>query len=192
MYIELINISCKKVKELREDEYEYLVLQNCGGRLDGFVAVFTEILKSEGIVSDSFSFNKVYSFKNNNYTNLLFPLFDKDIIIKKLDMFRLMTRESLGAMWLSDYVDKGYIKEIEKPKAPIVGADGNIFNLVGICSKALKNAGYNEEAKEMANKVTNSKSYEEALSILCDYIEPVDQNYNSVDFFDDDDIDINI
>ena len=68
-----------------------------------------------------------------------------------------------------------------KPKAQIIGADGNVFNLIGICSRALKTAGYTKEADEMINRVTSSHSYEEALSIMCEYVEPVDQYYNKYD-----------
>ena len=81
-------------------------------------------------------------------------------------------------------------QEIEKPLAPIVGADGNVFNLIGICSRALKTAGYHEKALEMANRVTSSGSYEEALAIMCEYIEPVDQNYQKLE--DIEEFDINI
>lgn len=81
-------------------------------------------------------------------------------------------------------------QEIEKPLAPIVGADGNVFNLIGICSRALKTAGYPEKALEMANRVTSSGSYEEALAIMCEYIEPVDQNYQKLE--DIEEFDINI
>lgn len=70
------------------------------------------------------------------------------------------------------------IEENKKPKAKIIGADGNVFNLMGICSRALKENGYEEESKEMINRITSSKSYDEALSIMCEYIDPVDQYYD--------------
>ena len=83
--------------------------------------------------------------------------------------------------------------DYEKPLAPIVGADGNVFNLIGICSRALKTAGYPDKAKEMTDRITSSGSYEEALSIMCEYIEPVDQNYQRLEDINDyDEIDINI
>lgn len=44
----------------------------------------------------------------------------------------------------------------------------------------------------MTNRVMSSESYDDALSIMCEYIEPVDQNYNTIDAFSDDDIDIDI
>ena len=65
-----------------------------------------------------------------------------------------------------------------------------MFNLIGICSRALKTAGYLEKALEMANRVTSSGSYEEALSIMCEYIEPVNQDYQKVNDIDNFDIDI--
>lgn len=65
-----------------------------------------------------------------------------------------------------------------------------MFNLIGICSRALKTAGYPEKALEMANRVTSSGSYEEALSIMCEYIEPVNQDYQKINDIDNFDIDI--
>lgn len=61
---------------------------------------------------------------------------------------------------------------VEKPKCKLVGENGNIYNLMGIASRALKRNGQEEDAKEMCNKITTeAKSYEEALCILMDYVE---------------------
>ncbi len=61
---------------------------------------------------------------------------------------------------------------MEKPKCKLVGENGNIFNLMGIASRALKSAGQPEKAKEMCNKITSqAKSYEEALVIISEYVE---------------------
>lgn len=65
----------------------------------------------------------------------------------------------------------------ERPEAKIIGEDGNIFNVMGIASRALKNAGFKEESKEMIDRVTNSGSYEEALGIITEYIEPVGSDW---------------
>jgi len=60
----------------------------------------------------------------------------------------------------------------QKPKAKLVGENGNVFNLMGICSRALKDSGQSEKAKEMCNKITTTaKSYDEALAIMMDYCE---------------------
>ena len=60
-----------------------------------------------------------------------------------------------------------------KPKAMLIGANGNIFSLLAIASEALKNAGMNDKAKEMREHVFLSTSYEKALSIILDYVDPV-------------------
>ena len=62
--------------------------------------------------------------------------------------------------------------EKEKPMCPIIGANGNIFNILGIASRTLKDNGMTEEATEMYNRVTSSGSYEEALGIITEYITP--------------------
>ena len=63
----------------------------------------------------------------------------------------------------------------EKPMCPIIGANGNIFNILGIASRTLKDNGMTEEAAEMYNRVTSSGSYDEALCIITDYITPCSQ-----------------
>lgn len=61
--------------------------------------------------------------------------------------------------------------EVKKPKAKLIGADGNVFNLIGIASRSLKRAGQNDKATEMSERVMNSASYDEALSIIMEYVE---------------------
>ena len=50
-----------------------------------------------------------------------------------------------------------------KPKCKLIGEDGNIFNLMGIASRTLKRVGLKKQAEEMVDRITKSKSYEEAL-----------------------------
>ena len=58
-----------------------------------------------------------------------------------------------------------------KPKCKLVGQDGNIFNLMGIAARTLKEAGFKEKATEMTDRITKSKSYDEALRIIMEYVE---------------------
>jgi len=58
-----------------------------------------------------------------------------------------------------------------KPKCKLVGKDGNMFNLMGIASRTLKEAGLKEKADEMIKRIMNSKSYDEALGIIMEYVE---------------------
>ena len=60
---------------------------------------------------------------------------------------------------------------MKKPKCALIGQDGNIFNLVGIASRTLKQNGMQEESKEMSNRVFSSHSYDEALNIIGEYVE---------------------
>lgn len=59
----------------------------------------------------------------------------------------------------------------EKPQCPLIGADGNIFCLLGIASRTLRENGMREQVKEMQSRVTASGSYSEALNILGEYVE---------------------
>ena len=63
-----------------------------------------------------------------------------------------------------------------KPDCPLIGENGNIYNLVGIASRTLKRNGLSDEASEMPEKVFGSGSYEEALGIIGEYV-----NITSVD-----------
>jgi hypothetical protein len=57
----------------------------------------------------------------------------------------------------------------EKPTAKLVGENGNIFNLIGICARVLKKNG--QDPKEMIGKATSCRSYDEALMVLAEYVE---------------------
>lgn len=80
-------------------------------------------------------------------------------------------------MWLSDYLpnqlgvnmDEKRIQK-EKPDCPLIGQDGNIFNLMGIASQTLKENCLAEQATEMWDHVTSCGSYGEALCIIGEYV----------------------
>ncbi len=57
-----------------------------------------------------------------------------------------------------------------KPDCPLIGQDGNIFNLVGIAAKTLKRNGLSSEASEMTERVFNSGNYEETLGIIGEFV----------------------
>ena len=67
-------------------------------------------------------------------------------------------------------------KEVEKPECKLVGENGNVFNLMGLASRALKKAGLKDQAKEMQNRIMGgplpgAKSYNEALCIIMEYVD---------------------
>jgi hypothetical protein len=47
----------------------------------------------------------------------------------------------------------------------------NIFNLIGVAARSLRRAGLADKATEMSQKVMQSQSYTEALSIIMEYVE---------------------
>lgn len=59
---------------------------------------------------------------------------------------------------------------MSKPVAKFSRQDGNVFGLIAIASRALKNNGQDKEAKEMTDRVYESASYAEALSIMGEYV----------------------
>lgn len=70
----------------------------------------------------------------------------KNIIIPKIKM---------GCSWFNDIVDNDLRREKMqlRPKCALIGQDGNIFNLVGIASKTLRENGMQKESKEMSDRV---------------------------------------
>jgi len=58
-----------------------------------------------------------------------------------------------------------------KPKCKLVGTDGNIFALIGQTRQALKRAKLPEQAKEMSERCVKAKSYNEAIGIICEYVD---------------------
>ena len=82
----------------------------------------------------------------------------------------------------------------KKPKCKLIGSDGNIFNILGIAGRALKDNGMREEAEEMYARVTSSGSYYEALGIITEYVDDEtmssDEDYDDEDYEDSEEMDI--
>lgn len=169
------------MNELRGYEgREGLILQGCGGPLQEWIDGINEMLTEEGILLDGTKFTEddCVSFKNDNITCLMFE-FNENIKLDmgKLAMWRLKTHSAFSGKWLSDFVDHqlGGFHPVEqgrvKPDCALIGADGNIFNLMGLASQTLRRNGMADEAKEMTQRITSSAgSYYEALNIIGEYV----------------------
>ena len=72
-----------------------------------------------------------------------------------------------------------------KPDCALIGCDSNIFNLMGIASRTLKQNGMADETKEMCSRVTSSGSYCEALNIIGEYVNITDSSEQSDDIDED-------
>jgi hypothetical protein len=161
---------------------EVLILQGCGGEpqewLDGINEMFTE----NGILRGGDQFRNVSVFEHDGHTNLLFHMDEVDLDIGKLAMWRLQSHSTSGGCWLSDYLsnklgvresDAPLAVEPQMPEAPIIGQDGNIFNVIGIAARALRENGLADQAKEMSERAFASGSYDQALGVIMEYVTPV-------------------
>lgn len=128
---------------------EGLILQGCGGEIKEWVDGINKMLTDKGILLDDTKFENVSVFKSDGVTCILYPFEDVHLDIGKLAMWRLQSYTAFAGMWLSDYVDNrlgGFEPEQNKaekvkPDCALIGQDGNIFNLMGIASRTLKQNG---------------------------------------------------
>ena len=171
-------INAEDLRRMKDNEG--LILQGCGGSLDEWVDGINDMLTESKILLDGTKFKaeNCCAFENEGLTNLMF-LFSEEVKLDmgKLAMWRLQTHEKFGGKWLSDYVDNrlgGFISEEtaekKKPDCKLIGEDGNIFNLIGIASRTLRQNGMAEQAVEMRDRISASGSYDEALCIIGDYV----------------------
>ena len=166
------------VNQLRQmEDQEGLVLQGCGGSLQEWRNGINQLLIEEGILQGGTKFEDISVFQHEGCTCLLFPFTPEvQLDMGKLAVWRIRSSEQFGGMWLSDYMDiklGGYIQSQQtqqKPDCPLIGQDGNIFNLMGIASRTLKENGMSEQAREMWQRITQCHSYDSALCIIADYV----------------------
>ena len=155
---------------------EGLVLQGCGGPPQEWVDGISNLLTEAGILLEDSKFENVSSFQHDGLTNLLFPFEGVKLDMGKLAMWRLQTHDQFGGTWLSDYVPnrlEGFTQAYspQKPKMDLAGMDGNIYAILGNASMLLKEAGMREQIDEMFKRCETSGSYDEALSIISEYVD---------------------
>ncbi|MDE6456255.1 MAG: hypothetical protein K2L38_10205 [Dysosmobacter sp.] len=155
---------------------EGLVLQGCGGPLQEWVDGINGLLTEAGILLDGNKFENVSFFQHDEVTCLLFPFEDVKLDMGKFAMWRLQTHGLYGGTWLSDYVPNrlgGFAQKQlpQKPKMELAGHDGNIFSIMGRASMLLKEAGMREQIDEMFQRCEASGSYDNALSIISEYVD---------------------
>lgn len=59
---------------------------------------------------------------------------------------------------------------VQKPVAPLLGAQGDIYNLLCIANRTLRGAGQQEQAEQMWRLVMSSGSYFSAVAIIGEYV----------------------
>ncbi len=164
---------------------EGLVLQGCGGDLQEWVDGINDMLTQEKILLNGAKFEDISCFEYEGLTNLLFTMDHVDLNAGKLAAWRLGTHAQFSGKWLSDYLANNFDIDInsnpkpQKPDCALIGQDGNVFNLIGIASRTLKENQQAEQAQEMRNRITACGSYDEALCIIGEYV-----NITAVDDMD--------
>ena len=167
----------KTTEDLRHmTDEEGLILQGCGGDLQEWVDGINDLLTQEGILLNGAKFEHAATFQHDGLTNLLFSFEGVQLNVGKLALWRIQTHSQFGGTWLSDYVPNrlgGFIQEQKpvKPKMELLGRDGNIFSIMGTASQLLQMAGMHDQNKEMIDRVTSCRDYDQALHIISEYVE---------------------
>ena len=60
---------------------------------------------------------------------------------------------------------------LTKPVAPLLGAEGNVYNLLCITRRTLQNVGQQEQAEEMWQRALDSRDNFKAIAIMGEYVE---------------------
>ena len=169
------NITPDDLRQMQD--WEALILQGCGGEPQEWLDGINDLFTNEGILLNGTRFQDCSVFQHGGRTCILFPFEGVELNIGRLAMWRIQSHGKYGGTWLSDYIpnyldNPDYAEEpaMKKPDCPLIGQDGNIFNLLGIASRTLKNHDMADEASEMRNRVMGSGSYDEALSIIGEYV----------------------
>lgn len=167
----------KTTEDLRHmTDAEGLILQGCGGDLQEWVDGINDLLTQEGILLNGTKFEHAATFQHDGLTNLLFSFEGVQLNMGKLALWRIQTHSQFGGTWLSDYVPNrlgGFIQEQKpvKPKMELLGRDGNIFSIMGTAFQLLQMAGMHDQNKEMIDRVTSCRDYDQALHIISEYVE---------------------
>ncbi len=127
-----------------------------------------QMLEQEGILPKGKRLDDVAVFRNEGMTNLLFFFGEEKLDMGKLAAWRLKTRYHFGSTWMSDYIDNrlgGFLHEAvaEKPDCALIGEGGNIFNLMGIAARTLRENGMEDKAEEMKKRITGGEEIYEMV-----------------------------
>jgi hypothetical protein len=62
--------------------------------------------------------------------------------------------------------------EVNRPTVKLIGADGNVFNILGLCMRAARKAGWpKKRVDEFVGRCTSSGSYDAVLGIVMEEFE---------------------
>ena len=63
--------------------------------------------------------------------------------------------------------------DMKKPVCNLVGQNGNVFSLMGVVKRTLRQHGLEEQAEEMSGRILagEAQSYSQALAIFMEYVD---------------------
>lgn len=175
------------------NESEGLIIQGCGGDLSVWVDGINGMLTEQGILQKGSDFHNISVFEHDGRTNLLFHMDGVDLDMGRLTKWRIATYIQYRGTWLSDYLSEHLgvnmeekSQQKEKPDCPLIGQDGNIFQLASIASHTLRENNRADQVDQMWNRIKNSGSYDEALCIIGEYVDitSVEEIKEQIDNFD--------
>lgn len=168
-------ITLNQLRQMKNQEG--LVLQGCGGDPEEWRIQINKLLTRIGVLKNGSSFEEIMLFQNKGRTCLLFPFKENmDLHMGMLAVWRVRSREQFEGVWLSDYLEfhmdelKQEAQSQNKPDCPLIGANGNIFYLLGIASRTLRDHKMEAQAEEMRTRVEQSRNYYSAVSIIGEYV----------------------
>jgi hypothetical protein len=59
----------------------------------------------------------------------------------------------------------------ERPVCQLVGEDGNVFNIIALVRRALREAGQMDAAEEFVRRAYACQSYEDVLALVVAYVD---------------------
>ncbi len=187
-----MSIQAITANDLRQMEgKEALILMGCGGDLNEWVDGINDLFTKEGVLLEETKFRDVCSFEHDGLTCLLYPMDDTvKLNLGKLAIWRIATHDNFSGTWLSDFVPNqlgGYARDQptqvqKKPDCPLIGQNGNIFFLLGMAARTLREHGMAEQATEMQTRAHQSGSYYEALGIIGEYVNITGEDAPETDF----------
>lgn len=136
--------------------------------MDDINGLFTE----EGILQNGDKLKEISVFEHDGLTNLVFHIEGVDLNIGKLAVWRLNTHGNFGGTWLSDYLSNKFGAHVQKsiengkPGCPLIVQNGNVFHLMGVASRTLRENGLAVQAKEMCDRIHSCGGYDEAIGIM--------------------------
>ncbi|MFI5222723.1 MAG: hypothetical protein ACHQX3_00520 [Nitrospirales bacterium] len=62
--------------------------------------------------------------------------------------------------------------EAEKPVVRLIGANGNVFNLIALCKISARQAGWTaEKTSAVVNQMLSSHSYDDVLVVIMEHFD---------------------